>query len=101
LPEFGNRKCSERTRELQLRIRHELIIGSAGNCVIAGIANPIFIFKTNKTSLETAPAGGAVTCKQDNQRAPPTGRSIVLNVTMDYWDPPKTIIIIISKAEQK
>ena len=28
-----------------------------------------------EASLETAPAGGAVACKQVNQRAPPTGRS--------------------------
>jgi hypothetical protein len=42
---------------------------------IPGIPNPIFIFKTKEASLETAPAGGAVACKQDNQRAPPTGRS--------------------------
>ena len=39
------------------------------------IPNPIFIFKTKEASLETAPADGAVACNQDNQRAPPTGRS--------------------------
>ena len=42
---------------------------------IKRIPNPIYIFKIKEASLETAPAGGAVACKQDNQRAPPTGRS--------------------------
>jgi hypothetical protein len=33
----------------------------------------IFIFKTKEASLETAPAGGAVACKQDNQGPRPQG----------------------------
>ena len=34
------------------------------------IPNPIFIFKTKEASLETAPAGGAVACKQDKPKGP-------------------------------
>jgi hypothetical protein len=40
------------------------------------IPNPIFIFKTKEASLETASAGGAVACKQDNQGPRPQGGQI-------------------------
>ena len=58
-------RCINTSRHSPFTIRRNLL----------RIPNPIFIFKTKESSLETAPAGGAVACKQDNQRAPPTGRS--------------------------
>jgi hypothetical protein len=54
---------------------------------LLGIPNPIFIFKTKEASLETAPAGGAVACKQSIPRAPPTGRSIRANKQLPLSTP--------------
>jgi hypothetical protein len=51
----------------------ELCINTGHQRNLLGIPNPIFIFKTKEASLETAPAGGAVACKQDNQGPRPQG----------------------------
>jgi hypothetical protein len=64
---------------------------------LVGIPNPIFIFKTKEASIETAPAGGAAACKQDNQRAPPTGRS---NQTVDVVLKTRFKITVVGKLDR-
>jgi len=56
--------------------RPVVFLSSSISPISTSIPIRMFFFKTKRAALETAPAGGAVACKQDNQGPRPKGGQI-------------------------